>query len=131
MYGPLGYGTTRPSNLNTLDLEESIIEIHWRLARVTLENTPSSDVIERYDRPYTFFYLDPPYYGIKGYRLNFEPKDFEEPAQALAGVKGKFLMSLNDHKEIRRIFAAFKIEPVSLRYSCMRKITSRGTTRGS
>jgi hypothetical protein len=39
-------------------------------------------------------------------------------------------MSLNDRKEVRRIFSGFKIEPVLLRYSCMRKITSRGTTRG-
>ena len=77
-----------------------------------------------------FSTLDPPCYGIKGYRLNFEPKDFEELAQALACIKGKFLMSLNDRKEVRRIFSGFKIEPVSLRYSCMRKITSRGTTRG-
>jgi DNA adenine methylase len=71
-----------------------------------------------------FSTLDPPCYGIKGYRLNFEPKDFEELAQALACIKGKFLMSLNDHKEVRRIFSGFKIEPVSLRYSCMRKINS-------
>ena len=35
-------------------------------------------------------------------------------------------MSLNDHKEVRRIFSGFKVEPVSRRYSCMRKITSRG-----
>jgi hypothetical protein len=39
-------------------------------------------------------------------------------------------MSLNDHKEVRRIFRAFKIQSMSLRYSCMRKPGSRGTTRG-
>jgi DNA adenine methylase len=72
-----GNGTKRPSNLNILNLEESIIQIHWRLARATIENLPRGDVTERYDRPHTFFYLDPPYYGIKPYRLNFEPKDFE------------------------------------------------------
>jgi len=97
---------------------------------VTLENLPCSDVIERYDRPHTFFYLDPLYYGIKGYRLNFERKDFEVLAQTLAKVKGKFLMSLNDHPEVKRIFGGFRIQTVSLRYSCMRKITGRGTTRG-
>lgn len=87
-------------------------------------------MIERYDRPHTFVYLDPLYYGIKGYRLNFERKDFEVLAQTLAKVKGKFLMSLNDHAEVRRIFESFKVQTVSLRYSCMRKITSRGTSCG-
>ena len=39
-------------------------------------------------------------------------------------------MSLNDHPEVRFIFGGFNIQMVSLRYSCMRKITSRRTTRG-
>jgi hypothetical protein len=34
-------------------------------------------------------------------------------------------MSLNDHPEVRRIFGGFKVQTASLRYSCMRKITSR------
>ena len=41
-------------------------------------------------------------------------------------VKGKFLLSLSDHKEVRRIFAGFKFHPVTLRYSVMRKTTARG-----
>jgi len=105
-----GKGTAQPSKLNILDLEESIIQIHRRLARVTIENLPCGDVIQRYVRPQTFFYLDPPYYGIKAYRLNFEPKDFEVLAQTLAKMKGRFLMSLNDHKEVRHIFGGFKIQ---------------------
>ena len=75
--------------------------------------------MERYDRSHTFFYLDPPHYDMKVYRLNFEPKDFEALAQALARIKGKFLMSLNDHLQVRRIFKDFKIQPVALKYSCM------------
>ena len=67
---------------------------------------------------------------MKIYRLNFEPKDFEDLAQAPGRVKGKFLMSLNDDREVRRIFRDFKIQAVALRYSCMRKITRRSTTRG-
>jgi DNA adenine methylase len=44
---------------------------------VTIECLPYADVIARYDRPHTFFYIDPPYWGFKAYRFNFEPKDFE------------------------------------------------------
>ena len=129
MNGVFGYCTTSPPRLNILDLEESIIQIHWRLARVTLENLPCSEVIERYDRTHTFFYLAPPHYGIKAYRL--EPKDFEVLAQALARVKGKFLMSLNDHPEVRGIFKHFKIQSVALKYSCMgAKSGGRAKSRG-
>ncbi len=130
MNGAFGYGTTRPANLNILDLEESIIQIHWRLARVTIENRSYSDIVERYDRSHTFFYLDPPYYGIKGYRLNFEPDDFAALAGTLAGIKGRFLMSLNDHKEVRRIFGGFRLRPVTLRYSVARDPGSRGNVGG-
>lgn len=71
------------------------------MALVTIENLPYREILERYDRSDTFFYLDPPYCGVKVYRLNFEAKDFEALAEALAKVKGKFLMSLNDHPEAR------------------------------
>jgi len=38
-------------------------------------------------------------------------------------------MSLNDHKEVRRIFGRFKFQTISLRYSCMREAESRATPR--
>ena len=96
---------------------------------VIIKNRSYQDVIGRYDRPHTFFYLDPPYYGMKVYRVNFEPKDFDEMAAVLAGIKGRFLMSLNDHKAVGRIFKNFRVQPVSLRYSCMGKPSSRDTER--
>ncbi len=73
----------------------------------------------RYDRPHTFFYLDPPYYGMKVYRFNFEQGDFGRLVEVLGGLKGKFLMSLNDHKEVRRIFKSFLIQAVPTKYSSM------------
>jgi len=120
MRGPtFGYGTDCPPRLNLLNLEETIMQIHWRLARVYVENKPYGDVIRRYDRGHTFFYIDPPYYGMKVYRFNFEQGDFGWLAEILGGLKGKFLMSLNDHKEVRRIFNGFRIQAVPTKYSSM------------
>jgi hypothetical protein len=34
-------------------------------------------------------------------------------------MKGRFLMSLNDHKEVRRIFRGLQIRLVGLKYSSM------------
>ncbi|MFQ5684818.1 MAG: hypothetical protein ACE5HC_16315 [Candidatus Binatia bacterium] len=73
----------------------------------------------RYDHPHTFFYINPPYYGIKGFRFNFDREDFEQMSQILQRQKGKFLLSLDDHKEVRRIFKSFRIQAVLTKYSSM------------
>ena len=41
---------------------------------------------------------------MKVYQLNFEPKDFEALAQALARIERRFLMSLKDQPGVRGIF---------------------------
>jgi DNA adenine methylase len=48
------------SGFNLLLIEEELSAIHLRLARVYIENKSYEDVIAYFDRPETFFYLDPP-----------------------------------------------------------------------
>ena len=109
--------------------EETIIktltEAHSRLAEVQIEHLPYDEVIRRYDRPGTFFYLDPPYYDIRLYRYNLEHDDFERMVELLKSIKGKFMLSLNDHPEVRRLFAGFTIETVKIAYSLHRKVGKR------
>jgi DNA adenine methylase len=38
-------------------------------------------------------------------------------AEQLRGIKGRFILSLNDHPEVRRIFDGFAIEAVPVRYT--------------
>jgi hypothetical protein len=38
-------------------------------------------------------------------------------AARLKALKGKFLLSINDHKEVRRLFADFEIRKVPITYS--------------
>lgn len=38
-------------------------------------------------------------------------------ADQLAGIEGKFLLSLNDHPEVRRIFASFAMVTLNVSYS--------------
>ncbi len=76
-------------------------------------------MIKRYKRIHALLYIDPPYYGMKVYRLNFENEDFDRMAQVLGKIKGKFLMSINDHEDIRRIFKGFRIQTVATKYSAM------------
>lgn len=114
-----GVTATRPSNLNLLRIEEELSAAHLRLARVFVENLPYQALIERFDKPGTFFYVDPPYFGCEDYygKGLFSRDDFERLRDLLAGIKGKFCMSINDTPEIRKLFVGFQIRPVATRYS--------------
>mgnify|MGYP001272991009 CR=1 FL=1 len=122
-----GYGPTERPRINLVRLEEDLSEAHLRLARATIERLPYADFLVRYDRPETFFYLDPPYWGVEGIygKAFFSREDFARLASALAGLQGRFLLSLNDVPEIREIFAAFRIEAVTTRYSCAKSTTKQ------
>jgi len=93
--------------------------VHLRLARVYIENRPYEDVINRFDKPNTFFYLDPPYYGNeKEYGEGiFYREDFEKLREMLANIKGKFLLSINDHPKTREIFKGFRISRERMIYT--------------
>lgn len=109
------------SNYNPKSLPTLIRRTHERLLNVQLECLPYQDILRKYDRPFTFFYLDPPYWGRPYYKFNMNEKDYVEMAEHLKQLKGKFLLSLNDVPEIRKIFAGFEITPIKLAYSSQRK----------
>jgi DNA adenine methylase len=115
-----GTATTHKPRLNLLRLEEDLSAAHLRLSQVWVENLGFADCIQRYDREHTFFYLDPPYHGVENYYGDgiFSRDDFQRLADQLAGIKGKFLMSINDTPEIRESFKGFTIDTVSVTYSC-------------
>jgi DNA adenine methylase len=93
--------------------------VHERLSGVIIERLPWSAFIARYDRPGTLFYLDPPYFGSeRDYGADlFDRSQFELMAEQLRGISGRFVLSLNDHPEVRRIFDGFAIEGEQVRYT--------------
>jgi len=90
------------------------------IARVFVENLPYARVIEHYDRPTTFYYIDPPYWQCEDYygKTLFSRDDFARLAEQLRQIQGRFILSLNDVPEIRVLFAGFHLQPVTCRYSC-------------
>jgi DNA adenine methylase len=94
---------------------------HTRLAGVVIERLPYADFIARYDRPGTLFYLDPPYFGSEHYygKDAFGREDFARLAQQLARIKGRFVMSINEHRDVRAIFGRFRCQKVPVTYSIM------------
>lgn len=106
----------RPS-MNLLRMEETLSEAHLRLAQVWIEQMPYDRFIEKYDREGTFFYCDPPYHGSeKDYGNTFSFEDFTRLRDILLGLKGRFLLSINDTPEIREIFSPFMIGEAMTRW---------------
>lgn len=114
-----GTGPNNPARFDVTKLGAILEDVHDRLTGVTIECLPYSRVIEIYDRPTTLFYLDPPYWGCEdNYGKNvFSPEDFERLAEQLGNIKGRFLLSINNTPEVRKIFQAFDFEEVQVNYS--------------
>ena len=47
----------------------------------------------------------------------FARGDFDRMATMLRTIQGRFLLSLNDHPDVRKLFAAFQIEGVETSYT--------------
>jgi len=109
--------TSKP-RLNLLRIEEELSAVHLRLSRVYIENRHYEDLIPKFDKPDTFYYVDPPYYGCEDYYGDgvFYREDFEKLRDILARLQGKFILSINDVPEIRKLFKGFNIEKVDTSY---------------
>lgn len=112
-----GATATGPARLNLSTIEERLIEVHWRLSKVTIEHLDACECIRRYDRPTTLFYLDPPYWETAGYAVPFLEEDYTRLQETLRSIKGRFILSLNDVPDVRRVFKDFKINRVMTKYS--------------
>lgn len=114
-----GTSTTGHPRLNLMRMEEELSQVHLRLARVQIENIDWRECLQRYDRPHTLFYVDPPYWGHENdYGKGiFEREDYQKMAEILRGLQGSFILSLNDVPEVREIFGEFHLLRVTTRYT--------------
>ena len=91
----------------------------WKdaLKDVRIENKDYSKLLTKYDDPSTFFFLDPPY-EQKHKKKNYEVDnmDFEELANNLKRLKGKFLLTINDSPRMRQVFKNFRIRKYTVTY---------------
>jgi DNA adenine methylase len=107
---------SRP-RLNLVRLEEDISAAHERLARVVIEHLGYAECIQRYDREQTFFFLDPLYWKLAGYGHPFGLDDYERLAELMRGMRGKAMLTINDHPDIRRVFKGLKRDRVAIKYT--------------
>ena len=121
-----GISPGRSGKINILRLEEEMSQVHLRLSGCIIEHLPWDELVLRYDRPGTFFFIDPPYHKAPYYKHNMVLYDYLKMAEILDGVKGKFLLTINDLPEMREVFKGFSLKEVSLKYS----VSSKNPTEG-
>ncbi|MDK4643350.1 DNA adenine methylase, partial [Kingella kingae] len=94
---------------NATQIAEQLQAARQRLGGVFIENEPWQRCVKRYDRLHTFFYADPPYWQVTGYERVFDWTEYEQLAQTMRTMQGKMMLSINDHPDIRALFAEFNI----------------------
>lgn len=92
---------------------EYLPEIQLRLKDVVIENRDFEVIIKAYDKPNTLFYLDPPYFMAESHYEGFSSVDHIRLHSCLKNMKGRFVLSYNDHAEIRRLYAQFNLISVN------------------
>lgn len=114
-----GISTSGPARFDTARLAPLLEAAHERLSSVWIECLPWAEFIRRWDRPNALFYLDPPYWGTEHFygKSLFGRAEFTLMSEALRGLQGRFILSINDVPEIREIFSWARIEAVELTYS--------------
>lgn len=113
----LGVGPTASKRINLLRLEQDLSDAHLRLHDVVVENLPWQKCIKKYDSESTLFLLDPPYWATEGYGSDFVLEQYQELATTMAALKGKAILTINDHPAMRGIFGAFPSMQVPIRYT--------------
>ena len=109
-------------NCNIKILAHKIDEVKDFLRRAEIESRDFREVLRKYDSPETFFYVDPPYVGPNKkeclYRKYCEVTP-REVAEAVKNLKGKVLVSYDDHADVRGAFkgSRWKMERVKMPYS--------------
>ena len=98
-------------------IEEDLSQAHLRLSRVCIEHLPWERCIEKYDGPETLFFLDPPYWETEHYGVPFPWEEYEALFDVMKGIRGKAILTINDHPEIRAMFGGFRSMPVETKYT--------------
>lgn len=112
-----GTATTAKPRLNLLRLEEDLSAAHLRLHQVAIEHLDWKRCIQKYDRPHTLFYCDPPYWGTAGYGVDFDLQQYADLAELMRTMKGKAVVSVNDIPEMASAFDGLAMRKVQIRYS--------------
>ncbi|ENX46659.1 MULTISPECIES: DNA adenine methylase [Acinetobacter] len=112
------FGTATTSKASSfLRIEDQLTEAYYRLSGVTVENLSWDECLLKYDRPHSFMYADPPYWKLAGYGMEFGLDQYQRMAELMKTCQSKIMLSINDHPEMREVFAELNISTTLIKYT--------------
>ena len=112
-----GTATTSRPRFNIFTLEQDLADAHYRLAGATIEHLPWDQVIEKYDRPHTLFYCDPPYWQTEGYGTDFGWEHYQRLEELARTIDGTMILSIGGHPDIRALFKNLPVIEIDYKYT--------------
>jgi len=107
--GGFSYGKTRVLTLTVQKAINRLPDIKERLLNALIHNRDYTFILEKYDSPDTFFYLDPPYRNTSKYLCHINHDEFYNRIKML---QGKWILSEYLTPELQEIFADYQIIPL-------------------
>ena len=120
-----GYGTTTKPG-QQIFYNDMLLKLRERLKNTYVENLSFEKIIDKYDREHSFFFCDPPYIETCDYGNKFKEEEHRELSDKLKNLKGKFLLTINDHPLSRELYKDFNIKEVQVNYSVSKEAKARG-----
>lgn len=122
-------GNTPPAV--TWDRVEHLFRVAKRFKQVQIEQSPALELIERYDRPDTLFYLDPPYppecrsrqWGNRGYAHEMTHKDHYDLGQLVHEIKGHTIISCRHCPQYDEMYNDWRHIDLSAYEDCNQPVT--------
>jgi DNA adenine methylase len=92
---------------------EALKAFNARMDRVMVENLSYERCLKLYDGPQTFFFIDPPYLDSNpGTYQGWNQDQITLLRERIGGLKGRWLLTLDDSGFNRRLFRGFQIKRV-------------------
>lgn len=106
-----GFEGARSSREYTM---EALRALSRRLDRTIIEQLPYDKCVLHYDKPDTFFFLDPPYLDANpGAYAGWTAEQMEGLRELLSRLKGKWVVTVDDSPGTRSIFKGLKMKAIS------------------
>lgn len=91
---------------------ERLPEIQERLQDVVIENRDFEAIMKTYDDIDALLYLDPPYYNAEKFYQGFGVDDHARLLGSVQKLRGRFVLSYNDHPVVRDMYKDYHIHEV-------------------
>lgn len=122
-FSPSKVPKNNPKQGGIENIQKSYQDYKNKLKNTTILNQDFEKVMKNYDSEETFHYLDPPY--VDTYDYGQEKVSPERVCAVAKKMKGKVLLSYNNHPRVRKSCKGLKFKKVDTKYELQKSNTGK------